>query len=409
MLARVKLLHTPKSYLYYILIVATISGFSLLFTYHDYTNLKQFDSYKAKALLLFTRYNETKHRYLIGFRYNNTLKGYIYSKKDYSASVGHYVDVVTYTTKLTFIEYLKKRRYFHGYIAKVYPDKPLQYRLADLIVSAHYNKEIGALYATLFCATPLPKAMYEQITLLGIPHLVAISGYHLSLLFMLLYAVFNIFYKPIHRRYFPFRHRKRDVTVVVMALLYGYGTFLAFPPSVMRALAMLFIGYILYDRGIEIVSFETLFITVTLLVAFDISLLFSTGFWLSVAGVFYIFLFLQYAKNLHVALQFIAIHIWMYLAMLPLSLYLFGSYSNYHFLSIILTMLFNLFYPLSMFAHLLGYGELFDPLLERLLHIDMRPIEVVFPLWALMLHVALSLIVLFFGLSNSRVSNHTKK
>ena len=68
---------------------------------------------------------------------------------------------------------------------------------------------------------------------------------------------------------------------------------------------MLLVGFILYDRGIEIISMQTLFVSVVLLIVFFPRLFFALGFWLSVAGVFYIFLFLLYFKYLSKVKQFI--------------------------------------------------------------------------------------------------------
>ena len=82
------------------------------------------------------------------------------------------------------------------------------------------------------------------------------------------------------------------------------------------------------------------------------------------SGVFYIFLFLIHFKHLHKVWQFILVPFWVYLLMLPFSLAIFGSFSIYHPLSILWTTLFTLFYPLSIFLHSIGFGDLFDKILE---------------------------------------------
>ena len=60
---------------------------------------------------------------------------------------------------------------------------------------------------------------------------------------------------------------------------------------------MLIIGFILHDRGFKIISMQTLFLTMAILIAFFPRLAFSIGFYLSIFGVFYIFLFLLHYEN----------------------------------------------------------------------------------------------------------------
>ena len=130
---------------------------------------------------------------------------------------------------------------------------------------------------------------------------------------------------------------------------------------------MLVIGFILYDRGFKIISMQTLLLTAIIILSFFPRLFFSLGFWLSVSGVFYIFLFLIHFKHLSKTWQFILVPFWVYLMMLPLSLYIFENFSIYHPLSILWTSLFTLFYPLSIVLHLIGLGNLLDSSLVWLL------------------------------------------
>jgi competence protein ComEC len=56
--------------------------------------------------------------------------------------------------------------------------------------------------------------------------------------------------------------------------------------------------------------------------------------------------------------------------MLPFSLYIFSSFSIYHPLSILWTSLFILFYPVSIFLHLISQGDLLDTLVLRFIHLN---------------------------------------
>ena len=158
---------------------------------------------------------------------------------------------------------------------------------------------------------------------------------------------------------------------------------------------MLIIGFILYDRGIKIISMLTLLLTVVLLIAFFPRLLLSIGFWLSVSGVFYIFLFLIHFKELSKVWQFILIPFWVYLLMLPYSIIIFGSFSIYHPLSIIWTSLFTLFYPLSIFLHLINQGNLLDGVLQSLLHLDTPETKIILDWKWLGFYIVLSLAAVY--------------
>jgi competence protein ComEC len=87
------------------------------------------------------------------------------------------------------------------------------------------------------------------------------------------------------------------------------------------------------------------------------------GFWLSISGVYFIFLYLRYFGERSKYVSLIAVPVWVYLMMTPVALALFGNYSLYHPLSVVWTALFTLFYPLALLLHLAGYGDGMDALL----------------------------------------------
>jgi competence protein ComEC len=203
--------------------------------------------------------------------------------------------------------------------------------------------------------------------MLGVSHLLAISGFHLGVLSFILFALLERPYRQVQNRFFPYRHRNRDLFLLVALLLGGYLLFLGDVASLLRAYAMLIVGYILHDRGMKIVSMQTLFTTFIILLALWPRLFLSMGFWLSVSGVYFIFLYLRYFSELSKYISFVAVPAWVYLMMTPIALVLFGNYSLYHPLSVIWSILFTLFYPLSLFLHLIGYGDSIDGVLHLFL------------------------------------------
>jgi len=230
---------------------------------------------------------------------------------------------------------------------------------------------------------------------LTISHLIAISGFHLGVLAAILFFLFKYPYKILQNRYFPYRSYKRDSFVFISLMLLGYLLFLDSPPSLLRAFVMLVVGFAFYDRGIKIVSMQTLLVTVLIILALFPKLIFSIGFWLSVSGVFYIFLFLIHFKELSKIKQFILLPLWVYCMMLPFSMAIFGNFSLYHPLSIIWTTLFTLFYPLSIALHVMGLGNLLDTPLESLLHVNTHALQHTLSKGYLLVEILLSLLAVF--------------
>ena len=128
------------------------------------------------------------------------------------------------------------------------------------------------------------------------------------------------------------------------------------------------------------------------LVALFPSLIVSLSFWLSVAGVFYIFLLLQYSKGVQVwIISLIYIPLGIFVLILPVVHSIFPVTSLYQLLSPLLSLLFVPFYPLVMTLHLLGLGDLFDTTLLALFKMPQNSIEVLFPLWAMLVYIGLSI------------------
>jgi len=279
---------------------------------------------------------------------------------------GYRVKVWLKSDDISFKEYLKGF-FAIAHIRSVEPKQILRYRVSQYLIDQHNSDSLGRVSAALITATPIDKQMREQLAALGISHLLAISGFHLGVLSVLIFFILRPIYTTVQNRYFPYRHGNRDLFIMVALILFAYLMFLGLVPSVLRAFVMMVVGFVLYDRGIKVLNFQTLTLAIMFIIALFPKLIFSIGLWLSVAGVFYIFLFLKLSEDRSKVFQFIALHIWVYILMVPYALYIFGIFSIYHPLSILYTMLFVLFYPLVLLLHLLGAGALVDIALKPLL------------------------------------------
>jgi len=398
---RLKLFSNSKEYLQFFTLSFFFFCFSLLYKYYNYTKLHEFDTYITNATVL-KQYTKTKIKpngkeksyQVLKLKSDEGFEFYTIASKKTPSYVGKDIEVEFYTDKIDFLAYLKSFFAFSK-ITKVPKELTHKEQLLRALSTKHKNNDIAAIYKALFLAMPLPNHLQQTFANLGISHLVALSGFHLSVLFGILFFLLKYPYTLLQSHYFPYRSKNRDLFFIIALLLGLYLLFVAMPPSLLRAYAMLVVFFILYDRGVEILSMQTLFVSSIILIILFPRLLFSVGFFLSLSGVFYIFLFLHYfAKHSKVS-QFLLLPFWVYLMMLPYSLVLFGNFSLYHPLSILITSLFSLFYPLSLFLHFIGYGDLLDGSIEFLLSLEPHAKILHLDSSWLYLHVSLSLLSLY--------------
>ena len=270
---------------------------------------------------------------------------------------------------------------------------PLTFKddLLEKVASQHANKGLQTFYNAIFFATPLAKDLREKVSMLGVSHLVALSGFHLGILWGLVYGLLYFFYRPFQQKFFPYRHALFDVGLLAMLILGIYLWFVGFPPSLVRSYAMVLVGWGILLLGMELLSFTFLTSILLSLIALFPSLLASLSFWLSVAGVFYIFLLLQYTKSYSKwIISFVFIPLGIFILMLPVVHYIFGVTSVYQLLSPLLSILFVPFYPLVMVLHLVSFGGVVDSMLLWLFSLPTQSEEKFVPLWMILGYVGLS-------------------
>jgi competence protein ComEC len=398
MIEKVSPFNTKRDFFLFLCICFFILFYSFLIEYQNYQKLTRFDSQILQATVL-KQYEKTspsskKTFQVLKLKSENGLTFYSSAKKSLQNIKGKKVTLEVWAGKTSFYEYLTSF-YAYSKVKYIYKTTTLKQELNSYISSSHPNKNMANIYQALYTASPLSKELQTTFSNLGVSHLLAISGFHLGVLSALLFFFIRPLYSFAQNRFFPYRNSKLDIFLIISLILLVYMIFLDSPPSLLRAFGMLVVGFILYDRGMKIISMQTLFLTVLLLLAFFPKLIFALGFWLSASGVFYIFLFLIHFKNLNKIWQFILVPFWVYILMLPFSLAIFGNFTVYHPLSILWTTLFTLFYPLSIFLHLIGFGYIFDGLLEGLIMLGQEGLHVELSFKLLLLHVTLSLLSIF--------------
>jgi competence protein ComEC len=207
----------------------------------------------------------------------------------------------------------------------------------------------------------MSNSLRNDVQRFGIAHVVAISGFHLTIIFGFLYALLSPIYRFFQGRYFPYRNARWDISLVIFGILGWYLWLIDLTPSFLRAYLMGVVGFLFLWRGIKLLSFQTLALTAALIIALFPHLMFNIGFILSCAGVFFIFVFIRhFGRTLPLWADALLLNFWLFFAMLPLAHYWFGITSWMQFVSIPISILFVVFYPLAAFLHLIGWGGAMD-------------------------------------------------
>jgi competence protein ComEC len=392
-LERIELFNLKSGSLF-LLFLLFIASLSLSYEYIQFSELKRFDDplIRAEVIDQEVRLIADQPKTSMKLRLENgslcrcVMSPYLQDLR------GRELLVELQVKNVSFLDYLSRFN-ARASIIEVYPQLSLKERWYRHIASMHANETIQELYGALFVATPMPQEFQMLIGAMGLSHILSISGYHFGILSIIAYFLLRPPYRWLHDRYFPYRHGNRDLFLIVLGLLFLYLWVLEFIPPMVRSFGMIAVGYWLYDRGIKVVSMQTLFVTLGLLLAFFPKLFFSLGFWFSSFGVLSIFIFIRYYEQWKPWKIFLALHVWCYLVMLPVSLAIFGTFGFWHVASIPLALLFNLYYPAVLTLHFTPWGDFFDPILIKLFALgDMNKIFI--PLWMGILSIVLALMAM---------------
>ncbi len=395
---KLNLFESKKEIFLFLVFIMIVFASNLFFQYQTYQKLSssKFSHTEATVINQYQKkskkgktYHVLKLKSVDGYTFITTNYEDIKDLKDRQVRIGLITD------KVSFLDFLK------SFYAPSFDIELLDYhdsfkeKLQASIEAQHQEPFAKELFSALFLAKPISKSLRNSVSMLGISHLIAISGYHLSFLFGLLYLLVAKPYTFFQDRYFPYRNRRFDLSVGIIMMLLWYVWLLDFTPSLIRSFVMLSFAFFLFHRHIRILSFEVLAVAVLFILALKPALLFSIGFWFSVSGIFYIYLFLHYFKTWNKWLIMIVINVWVYFAMIPIVHFIFPAFSYLQFLSPLLSIVFGIFYPFEMLLHLLGLGDLLDGMLEKLFSLKAEIIVLKTPLWFLALYVFSSFLAIF--------------
>ena len=393
-LEKPKLFPEQKTFIWFSVGLLFLIAIRLIFTYSSYQEFIAKPFYYTEVFVL-SSYEKSKNnkRYKVlkvqsddGFTFYTTS----HRKEDFNHK------------RLRLQIFPNKSISFEDYLGTFYVKSKIKYQeklpltfkdsLLENVSAQHTETSLASFYNAIFFATPLDRKLREKISMLGVSHLVALSGFHLTILWGLVFGLLMLLYRPLQQSFFPYRHALFDVGMIVMIILGIYLWFVGFPPSLVRSYAMVLVGWIMLLLGLELLSFTFLSTILLLLVALFPSLLVSLSFQLSAAGVFYIFLLLKYTKEMKAwIITLLIIPIGIFILMLPVVHGTFGVTSHYQLASPLLSVLFIPFYPFVMGLHLLGYGGSFDSVLLWLFSLPEESKESIIPSWVLVLYIGSSI------------------
>lgn len=296
---------------------------------------------------------------------------------------------------VSFLDYLK------GFYAKIIYFNKIEKtpKFIDKIIikinSNHEDEMIKELFQTLFLGTSISKELRDICTNYGISHVIALSGFHLAVLSFTIYWLLYFPYSFFHQRFFSYRNKKYDLILISLVILFYYLILTDIIPSLLRAFVMLVLTIYFLRSNIKIISYTNLFFTFLIVIALFPKFLFSLGFWFSIIAVFYIFLFIQYFKNLNKYFQIIFFDFWMFLVFNPIVHFYFPQTTYEQFLSIIINILFAIFYVFEIVAHIFGFAIYFDGFIKDFLTYKMNVFNVETPFYFLLIYMIFSLASVF--------------
>jgi competence protein ComEC len=351
-------LNIPKLQL--ICLILFLSALIFIRGFISFVFYKNFVSNKVVEINGYVANQYKKKNYYVLKIKSKNLSFYTINRDNLKNLLNENISIKIFTKNISFKDYL------FGFFSPSFDLKLKDMSFLEKYVEfQHKDKKIINLYKALYFGKSIDYDTRQKLSALGISHLFALSGLHLGFLSGILFLILSPFYKFFQQRFFPYRNRFFDLGVLILVIEFLYLYFTNFPPSLVRAFIMeivIFISLIYLEKEpLKILIFTFL---VSLIIFFE--KVFSIGYFLSFIGVYYIFLFFKYFKINF--LNSIILSFYMFLMMFVVSHFFFYNFNYYQFLSPIVNVLFTFFYPLSIFLHIFGIGDLFDNLIKLYLN-----------------------------------------
>lgn len=381
----------------FFVILLLLFSVSIGLKYNSYIEFKTEEAIfdKGKVLLQYTKFSQkaNKEYEVLKILSDKGYEFYTVSWDSIKDLEGREVTYGILSKDVSFFEYVDG--FFSPLLLlKLEFKEPKSFSIKEYIKKQHSSFKANEIYQRLFFASEISKELRDSIIKWGVAHLFALSGFHLGLLGGMLFFILYYPYTLLQKKFFRYRNRNFDLFWIITFILFAYMIFVGTPASLLRSFAMFLVGGILYFRHVQILSFEFLGWVVLLLLALFPELFFDIGFWLSVGGVFYIYIFIRYFLHINKIIFVILLNIYLFVAMLPLAHLFFGVYSPYALLSPFISIAFVVFYPLVMVLHALGLGGLLDSYLLEFFALPDRAIDIKLTWYLFVIYGVISLLAM---------------
>ena len=373
-------------------------GLNLGFSYYKFREFKAQNGVilQAKILQNYEKTNAKGKIYRVLKLKTRDFSFYTTTRADFDTGANEQILIGAENKNVKFKEYLSGSFFMPSYgtieLRYAASGESVRDKIYGFIAAQHESEKMTELFTALFLAAPVGKELRQDVNFYGVAHLIAISGYHLGLIFGAFYFIMRPIYRYFQARHFPYRNAKFDLSATIFAVLFCYLALIGFVPSFLRAFLMSLLALFLLARNVRVVSFELLFTVICAAVSLMPSLLFSIGFYFSCMGVFYIYLYLRHFggrfSNLSNA---ILLNFWVFSAMILPVLYFFPLVSAQQLAVLPITPLFSLFYPISALLHAFCAGGALDEYLLEFLSWRAKGVNLSVPFWLFLLYNALSL------------------
>ncbi len=398
MIDKPKLFLTLKEFWFFMLFLSILISIRLFVTYIDYQEFKDKPFYytETKVLNAYEKDRDKKHFTVLKL-YSQKLDLKFFTITSIpSKEIHQRLRVKLFpNSKMKFHEYLGTS-FISSKINRIFPkDSNLKSNIIDYISTQHSNSMLSNFYNAIFLAEPLERELRSQVSKLGVSHLIALSGFHLGILSTILFFLLRPIYRLFQQHYFPYRFDLIDIGFSVLVILLLYLIFVDSPASLIRSYVMLLTTWILLILGVELLTLSFLVTITFIIITISPHLLLSLSFWLSVIGVFYIFLLLNYFSHVNKYIMTTIISFGIFILMLPVVHIIFPITTPLQLISPILSLLFTLFYPLSMILHLFGFGDILDPILLKLFTLDTFTVDRLIDPYIGFAYLSLSLVAFY--------------
>jgi len=385
-----------NNYFYTLLFLCLLFILNIGLEYNKYKGFVKEEVYKDSFEVL-NIYD--KKDYLVLKLSNNSFTYFTSIDKTQKIGKLQYINSTINTKNIDFLSYMKGFYTKTINIENINSTKNIKSIIFENINQSHQTQELKELFNALFLAIPISSSLRDICTNYSISHLIAISGFHLAVLSLIIYSIFYYPYSYFQSNYFPYRNKRFDISIITITIIAIYFIFIGLVPSLFRSFLMLVLAIYLLRYDIKLLSYKTLLLTFLIIIAIYPRFLFSISFWFSILGVFYIFLYLQYFKDLPKLFSFFFFNFWLFFAFNPIVHHYFYTTSYEQLLSPILTIVFTLFYPFELIMHLFSYGDLLDGLLRGFLNYKIDIYEIKTPFIFLVFYLLFSFFSIFYKLS----------